>query len=121
MKKVFLVFCMLLSVGISFANTQRVCGAVPLQVGITDPTQGHKPPQRGSVIIPSINLESSTLYFETPCDGCVLCLLDEDGDVVYSTVIPTNASSLVLPSSLSGEYEIQIVQGNIYFWGYIFL
>ena len=34
MKKVFLVFCMLLSVGISFANTQRVCGAVPLQVGI---------------------------------------------------------------------------------------
>lgn len=117
MKKVFLVFCMLLSVVISFANTQRVCGAVPLQVGITDPTQGHKPPQRGSVIIPSINLEGSTLYFETPCDGCGLQLLDGNGIIVYSTVIPNNATSLVLPSSLSGEYEIQIVQGNIYFWG----
>lgn len=119
MKKVFLVFCMLLFVGISFANTQRVCGAVPLQVGITDPTQGHKPIERSPVVIPSINLDGYTLYFETPCDGSVLCLLDEDGDVVYSTVIPTNASSLVLPSYLSGKYEIQIVQGSIYFWGYI--
>ena len=121
MKKIILVFCMLLSVVISFANTQRVCGAVPLQVGITDPTQGHKPPQRGSVIIPSINLEGSTLYFETPCDGSLLCLLDENGDVVYSTTIPNNSTSLILPSNLSGEYEIQINQGSIYFWGYIYL
>ena len=67
---------MLLSVGISFANTQRVCGAVPLQVGITDPTSTPDPPKRGPVVIPSINLEGYTLYFETPCDGCGLQLLE---------------------------------------------
>ena len=39
--------------------------------------------------------------------------------VVYSTVIPTNTTNLVIPSTLSGEYEIQIIQGNICFYGYI--
>ena len=28
-------------------------------------------------------------------------------------------ASLVLPSTLSREYEIQIIQGNICFYGYI--
>lgn len=121
MKKIILMLCMLLSIGVSIANTQRVCGTVPLQVSITDPTQGHKPPQRGPVVTPSINLEGYTLFFETPCDGSILRLLDENRDVVYSTVIPDSAVSLVLPSYLSGMYEIQIIQGDVYFWGYISL
>lgn len=33
--------------------------------------------------------------------------------------IPTGTTNLVLPSYLFGEFEIQIIQGNIYFWGYI--
>ena len=57
----------------------------------------------------------------TPCDGCVLRLVDENENVVYSIVIPTGATSLVLPSYLSGDYEIQIVQGNIYYYGNIYL
>lgn len=119
MKKIILMLCMLLSIGVSIANTQRVCGTVPLQVSITDPTQGHKPPQRGPVVTPSINLEGYTLYFETPCDGYELCLLDENSNVVYTTIIPVNATSLVLPSYLSGDYVIQIIQGQYYFWGFI--
>ena len=43
----------------------------------------------------------------------------KNDNVVYSAVIPTNTTSLVLPSCLSGEYEIQIIQGNICFYGYI--
>lgn len=119
MKEYYYLFCMLLSFGVSNANLQRVCSSVPLQVGITDPTQGHKPLERGSVVVPSINLEGYTLYFETPCDGYELCLLDENANVVYTTTIPTNATNLVLPSYLSGEYEIQIIQGPLYFWGFI--
>lgn len=119
MKRVLLFICMLLSFGVSNANLQRVCTSVPLQVDITDPTQGHKPLERGSVVVPSINLEGYTLYFETPCDGYELCLLDENANVVYTTTIPTNATSLVLPSYLSGYYEIQIIQGEYYYWGYI--
>ncbi len=43
----------------------------------------------------------------------------KNDNVVYSTVIATGTTSLVIPSTLSGEYEIQIIQGNISFYGYI--
>ena len=66
--------------------------------------------------IPTISLEDHTLFFNTPCDGCELRLLDEDGEEVYTTIIPTSCLSLVLPSYLSGEYELQIIQGNICYY-----
>lgn len=43
----------------------------------------------------------------------------KNDNVVYSTVITTGTTSLVLPSTLSGEYGIQNIQGNICFYGYI--
>lgn len=94
---------------------------IDLEVGIFDPTGSHEPYEKGPVLVPSVSIEDYTLYFITPCDGCTLRLLDENDVVVYSTVIPTGTTSLVLPSYLSGEYEIQIVQGFYYFWGYIYL
>ena len=75
--------------------------------------------KRTLTLVPEVDLENHTLTFYTPCDGYVLRLVNENDNVVYSTVIPTGATSLVLPSNLSGEYEIQIVQGNTYFYGYI--
>ena len=94
---------------------------IDLQVEIIDPDFGNEGQQKGPVLVPSISIEGHTLYFATSCDGCTLRLLDENDVVVYSTIIPTGTTSLVLPSYLSGEYEIQIIQGNIYFWGYIYL
>ena len=43
----------------------------------------------------------------------------KNNNVVYSKVIPINTANLVIPSTLSGEYEIQIIQGNISFYGFI--
>ena len=54
---------------------------------------------------------------DDPCD--VLNIKDEDGDVVYSTVVYSSETQVVLPSTLSGDYEIQLVTGNWCFWGYI--
>ena len=92
---------------------------IDLEVGIEDPEHGDSGQQKTPVTIPDISLEDHTLYFYTSCDGCTLRLLDENDNVAYSTIIPTNTTSLVLPSTLSGEYEIQIIQGNICFYGYI--
>ena len=92
---------------------------IPLQINYVDPNDGNLGQQKGSVPIPSISLDDYSLIFNTPCDGCTLRLLDEDGFVVYSIVIPTGTTSLVLPSWLSGEYEIQIIQGSFCFHGYI--
>lgn len=92
---------------------------IVLEVGIEDPEHGDSSQQKTPITVPGISLEDHTLYFYTPCDGCTLRLLDENDNVVYSTVIATGTTSLVLPSTLSGEYEIQIIQGNICFYGYI--
>ena len=94
---------------------------VGLQVNIINPTDSHEPVGRGPVLIPSVSLEGHILYFGTSCDGNTLRLLDENGEEVYSTVIPTNTISLLLPSHLSGKYEIQIIQNNLCFYGFITL
>ena len=105
----------LLSVRVSAASTP-----ISLTGGYEDPNGvGGIGAHRSPVAIPEIKIDGYTLLFMTPCDNCVLRLLDEDGAVVYTTIVPNNASSLVLPSCLSGEYEIQIIQGALYFWGFI--
>ncbi len=113
------VFILALVLASSFNGI--MAAEIDLEVGIVDPTGSQEPPQKGPVLVPSVSLEGYTLYFMTPCDSCTLRLLDEDDAVVFSTIIPTGTTSLVLPSYLSGEYEIQIIQGNIYFWGFILL
>ena len=91
---------------------------IDLTVGYTDPGNGGQMP-RTPIVIPHVAIDDYTLTFYTPCDGCKLLLLDENESLAFSTVIPVGTSTLVLPSYLSGEYQIQIISGNICFKGYI--
>ena len=102
-------------------SVQVQADPVDLNVGYTDPYDEFNNAQRGPIHVPNIDINDHTLSFITPCDGCTLQLVDEDGIVLFTTVIPNGATNLVLPSYLSGEYEIQIVRGNFYFYGYIIL
>lgn len=118
-KRTFLFASMFATV-LTFSNVSLVMAdPIDLSVSIIDPKGGQHGQQRGPVFIPEVDYDGSTLSFLTPCDGCELLLLDEDGDVVYSTVIPVGATSLILPSYLSGEYEIQIIRDNFCFFGFI--
>ena len=92
---------------------------IPLEIGFDDPENSQGDEGRGPVTIPRISIDGNELYFGTPCDGCVLRIVDENDHVCYSVVIPTGATSLMLPSYLQGNYEIQIVSGIYYFYGYI--
>lgn len=121
MKRFILGLALILAASFSGVKAEEVGDEIDFEVGIVDPTENHEPFHKGPVLVPSVSLEGHTLYFATSCDGCTLRLLDENDVVVYSTVIPTGTTSLVLPSYLSGEYEIQIIQGNYCFWGYITL
>lgn len=88
------------------------------QVRIIDHSNGegrHRTP----VLSPSLSIEDYTLYFDTPCDGCELRIVDEEGEVVYSITVPSSCSSIDLPSTLSGDYELQIIQGNFCFYAEI--
>lgn len=50
-----------------------------------------------------------------------LVLLDEDGEVVYSDTLLSGSTMFVLPSTLSGDFELRIIPfaSTYYYRGYI--
>ena len=114
----------LLSLAMALLPFANVCvdafaSQVQLQVRIDDPTENQPPYPKSPILIPEVSIEDYTLNFDASCLGCELRLLDEDGVLVYSTTI--TSGTLVLPSYLSGNYELQIIRGNFCFYGDISL
>lgn len=110
-----MVFLPLSSVKVNAENP----GYIDLEVGYNDPDNPLNPNPRTPILVPRVDIDGYTLTFHTPCDGCTLRLLDENNIVTYSTVILSDASTLVLPSYLSGDYRIEIIRGFFCFWGYV--
>ena len=54
----------------------------------------------------------------TPCDY-TLSLYDEDDDLVYSVFVPAGTTQVVLPTTLSGTFEIRFETDTYYYYGYI--
>lgn len=48
-----------------------------------------------------------------------LQLFDEDENVVYSVDCLSGTTQVVLPSTLTGDYEIVVIRGGSYYVGYI--
>lgn len=104
---------------LSSVRVSALPAEVILSVDIIDPTDETNNPHRNPIPVPEVSIEDYTLFFDTPCDGLELRLVNEDNEVEYITVI--TGSTLVLPSYLSGDYELQIISGNIVFYGDISL
>lgn len=94
---------------------------IVLQIKPLPPVIGTGPIKRSPMMMPTLYLDGKVILFESPLEGCILQLVNDDSDVEYSIVIPENAISLELPSYLSGEYELQITRGQYCFYGYIVL
>ena len=56
-------------------------------------------------------------------ENLTLQLLDEDETVVYSTDVPAGTTQVVLPTTLSGEFELRLIPFNVtyYYRGFIVL
>ena len=74
---------------------------------------------RGTIDSPSVAIVEHTLYLYDGCDNTTLRLISSDETVAFSTFITTGTTSVVLPSTLSGKYRLEIVKGNITFYCYI--
>ena len=115
MRKSFYLLLIALSLSTSAAAWDRI----PLVVGIIDgmPIGNGYPkfPMRPLVVY----LEDHTLAFVADHPEYILNIKDEDGEVVYSTVVYSTLTQVTLPSILSGEYVIELTMGNWKFTGFI--
>ena len=114
------LFVLSLVVAMLSLSNVRV-SAFPIQVrfqtGYVDPHNEQDEPNRTPVQPPLIYIEDGTLTFVTNCDGCELRLVNAEDEVEYTTVI--SSSTLVLPSTLTGSYQLQIICGDYIFYGEI--
>lgn len=93
---------------------------VPLSVNIEDDEQpGTNGYPRGPIEVPLVYIEDNTLSFETNHPDYTLIIKDEDGYVVYTTTVFSTDIEVILPSTLSGDYEVNLVMGNWLFTGWI--
>ena len=116
MKKIILAFALLFGVGVNSLWAQQ---EIPMQI-IKKDGLGN-----GNTLAPPrpwyITQNDYTLTMPAFEDDFTLELLDEDGAVVYSAFVPAGTTMIVLPSTLSGDFELRLVADTYYYRGYIIL
>ena len=120
MKKILSIAALLLLVGVAaFAQDPSNVTELTFQVGITDPTLAHGERPRNLINPPSASLDDHTLYINSEHPAYTLYLVDTTGEepiVVYQVCIPANVNVVILPSPLSGTYELQLYDGGDYYF-----
>ncbi len=103
-----------------FSTSVSAQELVPLTVCIEEDDQpGGNGHPRSPNETPIVYIDDYTLLFEANHPDYVLNIKDEDGDVVYSTVVSSTQTQVVLPSTLSGDYQIELVVDNLLYKGLI--
>ena len=114
MKKLLLFACFMLLGGVSIYALEF--GDLEIEVMYFDPTPVSDGPNRSPVAKPNISQIDHTLYFNNVGYDLELVLLDEDGEEAYAVFVPANTASVILPASLSGDYELQLYPGGSYYF-----
>lgn len=117
MKKLLLIVFMAL--GAYSSNVDGANLAVPVQI-VRDQPIGN-----GNTLAPPrpwyIFQDDYVLTLPGFGDDYALELRDEDGTVAYSTDVSAGITTVVLPSTLSGEYELRLIpfSATYYYRGYL--
>ena len=77
---------------------------------------GDTPGPRDTIEYPTVAINGYSLYLYNGCDNSTLRLVSSDETIVFSTFIEEGTLSVVLPSNLTGEYELQFICGDITFY-----
>ena len=89
---------------------------VPVKPIPTGPTHGGNP--RSPIVTPVFYLDGYTLTAADNTLGSTVMLLDEDDNVVFTTYVSIEGD-ILLPTTLSGTYTIEVARGGITFIGEI--
>ena len=117
--KFFLIVAMLMIASASVFS-QTPSGEDPLNFSIINDDNhnntGDHPLPKSPIQIPEVYLNGHTLSFDAALEGCMVRLLDENENVIFSDFIEESQTSLVLPATLTGTFELQIIRGNFIFY-----
>ena len=114
-KKIVAVLMLFMAVGV----TNLYAGEgdpLDLEVKKIDNKPIHSGDPKSPVLIPTVWQDGYELEIEAPHAEYVLNIVSGT-TVVYTVVVPANVSLVMLPSWLSGIYELQLIQGNLCFYG----
>lgn len=117
MRKLFLM--LILALGGVFVLSSYASQQVPMQI-IKEGPMGDGPtyaPPRPWYIVQ----DDYVLTLPALDEDYTFELRDEEGEVVYTTFLPSGTTQIILPSTLSGSYEIRLVGDTYYYRGYIVL
>ena len=120
-KKVFVLFVMCLC---TFNGLCAIVGGgdnIILTVVWDDPSDESTPIPKTPVPPLIISQDGNILTLPATSVDYTLQLRDENGIVVYSSYIPAGTTQIILPATLSGEFEIRFVAATYYYIGYISL
>lgn len=113
-KKLFLIVVLLSGWG---ANTLWAGHQIPMHI-INESPAGHT----GSLAPPRpwyITQDDYVLTLPAFEEDYTLELRDENDVVVYTDYVPAGTTQIVLPSTLSGDFELRLVADTYYYIGYI--
>lgn len=115
-KKIVVVLMLFMAVGVTNVLADEQWEPLDLEVKIIDKTPAQSGNPKTPVLIPTVWQDGYELEIETPHAEYVLNIVSGT-TVVYSMVVPANVSLVVLPATLSGTYELQLIQDNLCFYG----
>ena len=115
-KKCLCLIACLLTVTFMFAQTGGGNSNTPIPFKVIKTSSEQNQPSKDPILIPEVYLDGNTLSFDAAIEGCEVRLLDENENVVFTDSIEENQTSLIFPATLTGTFELQIIQGDIIFY-----
>ena len=121
MRKVLFILLCALTMGSISLSASVQGGDVHMSVG-GDISPTYPGSEKSPILIPTVSIDGYTLSIYGISTDYTLELVDENDTVVYSTIVPSTVNVVVLPATLSGDYELRLYPGgSYYFYGYISL
>jgi len=116
MKKLFvsLLMCML-SMGAN-AQVPQVPQGTVINFQMQIPQVGGVALPKSPVQSPTVSIDGRTLYLYDIGYDLTLRLVDENDNVVYTVFVPAGTTSVVLTSTFTGSFELQLFPGGLYYF-----
>lgn len=80
-----------------------------------DTSEGDEEIPHAPIRRPSVAQDGHTLYLYSGCDYATIQLIDQSETVVFTEDVPEGTETLLLPSYLTGVFELRIIRGSFTF------